>query len=210
MSVLEFVLLGLALGTDSFSVSVGIGTNAPRWTTILKLSLLFSLTQVILFAGGSHIHWLLDGVVMLLSRWRRMSLAGMTAEQVVPWVSTVFSLVGAALLVGLGINMLMGAFRQESADSTPVYYTGRWGLLALAFSVSVDALTAGVGVGMFSEVNLWTGSVTLGVVIGVMALLGLALGRQINQFVGSRAEVVGGILLLALAVHFLLGSGVLD
>lgn len=207
MSLLELASLGLALGTDSFSVSVGIGMNQLSRSMILQLSLLFSLMQVVLFAGGTNIHALVDGIIELLGHLSPTAIVGLSVEIVSMWLNTFFSLAGAALLAGLGINMLYGAWREEE-NAAPVYYSGRWGWFLLAFSVSVDALTAGVGVGMFTRVHFLPVLLTTGVVIWLMAFVGLTLGRQINRWIGRKAELVGGALLLILAVHLVSSSGI--
>ena len=209
MSVLEFISLGIALGTDSFSVSVGIGLNPLRWTTIVKLALLFSLTQVIMFTGGGQIHAIMDWLLAWAANWSGTGLNSTLTADLVSVLATVFSLIGAAVLAGMGINMLWGALRRRSSTTTPVYYSGWLGLLALAFSVSIDALTAGIGVGMLTHINYWMGALILSLVIGGMALVGLLLGRQIHRWIGSGAEIVGGVLLIALAIHFFLACGLL-
>lgn len=207
MSLLELASLGLALGTDSFSISVSIGMNRLSRSLILQLSLLFSLMQVVLFTGGTNVHALVDWVIELLGRLSPTAIVGLSVEVVAMWLNTFFSLAGAAILAGIGLNMLISAWR-ESDSSKPVFYSGCGGLLLLAFSVSVDALTAGIGVGMFTRVKFLSVLLTTGVVIWGMAVAGLTLGRQIHRWIGRKAELVGGALLMILAVHLVSSSGI--
>ena len=207
MSVLEFISLGIALGTDSFSVSVGIGLNPLRWTTIVKLALLFSLTQVILFTGGGQIHAIMDWLLAWAANWSGTGLNSTLTADLVSVLATVFSLIGAAVIAGMGINMLWELSAPVLDDNSGILFRLA-GVAGLGFSVSIDALTADWR-GMLTHINYWMGALILSLVIGGMALVGLLLGRQIHRWIGSGAEIVGGVLLIALAIHFFLACGLL-
>jgi putative Mn2+ efflux pump MntP len=75
-----------------------------------------------------------------------------------------------------------------------------WTLIVLALSVSIDALAAGFSLGML-EVDLVLLSSILGLVIFIIGILGLGLGRSIGCFIGLRAGLVGGIVLVILGGH---------
>ncbi|MGI6037449.1 MAG: manganese efflux pump MntP family protein [Limnochordia bacterium] len=193
MSILEFCSLGIALGTDSFSVSVGMGMGPLGWRRILRISLLFSLLQVLLLTIGCSFSTLVDFL-----------LEGGIAATGGAWLQGLHQLLtmaGGAILLVLGGKMVQAYF-QPPAEAR-VYYMGWRGLLLLAVGVSIDALTAGFGLGMLSTFDLRIGASIVGLVIWLMAVVGLTAGRCLNRLIGQRMELCGGLLLMALALHFL-------
>ncbi len=195
--------LGAALGADSFSISVGIGLGGVRLRRAGKLALLFGGAQGgLLFAGGrlaALIHWLLDTAMV----------EGTPLARIVPHLDfatlhgalhAFLSVCGAAILVYVGGGLICGYFRHNQ-NAHPVFYRGRWALAMLALSVSIDAFSAGLGLGMLEHVNLpvVAGEVTL--VAGTLAFIGLRGGRNIGRLIGRRAELAGGLILFALAGH---------
>ncbi|MBP2663446.1 MAG: mntP 1 [Firmicutes bacterium] len=53
------------------------------------------------------------------------------------------------------------------------------------------------------DVNLFQLSLVLGTVIFGIGLLGLGLGRKLGRYIGGRAELMGGSVLVLLAIHIL-------
>lgn len=202
MGLGEMILLGLALGTDSFSVSLGIGMKQLGWLRVFRLSLLFSLTQVVLLVIGYHFSLLVDAFILVLAYFQPSRVfEGLDTDRLEEQLHTVFALVGSSLLGGLGVNMFVSYWTDNSGE-TPVCYAGRLGFLLLAVSVSIDALMAGIGLGMLHENNLPVLGVVVGGVIWLMALVGLTAGDMVGKVTGRRAGLVGGALLIFLAVHF--------
>jgi len=83
-----------------------------------------------------------------------------------------------------------------------VCYSGRLGLLALALTVSIDALTAGFGLGFLDGVALSLTTIIVGMVIFLMAVVGLLMGKQIDRWFGKNVTLVGGLLMVYLAIYF--------
>ena len=77
-----------------------------------------------------------------------------------------------------------------------------WGMIILAVSVSIDALSVGFGLGMLN-VKMLCSCLILGLIAGVMVLVGLLLGDKIALFLANKAQIIGGIVLILLGVHFL-------
>lgn len=193
MSAFELFVLSAALGTDLFSVAVPLGMNKVRRLIIIRSAIVFALFHIIMILTGYHIgHWL-GGVVEHIGAYH------------IDWpaanVQNIAAIIGALVLAGLGLNMIKDNVRgQESAS--PVSPLRGSALFVLAASVSIDALAAGFSLGMM-DVDLLQLSMILGLVIFVIALLGLGLGRKLGQYIGSRAELLGGLVLLLLGIHII-------
>ena len=84
--------------------------------------------------------------------------------------------------------------RQNTLDS--------WtGILLLGISVSIDALTVGFTLGTLKMPILIT-VLMMGLIAATMSWVGFAGGRVLGRLTGSYAQILGGVVLLALAVKF--------
>ncbi|MGL5512853.1 MAG: manganese efflux pump MntP family protein [Sporomusa sp.] len=193
MSILELFVLSAALGTDLFSVAVPIGMNKVRRLVIVQAAFVFAIFHIIMLLTGYHIgHWLgtiVEHVGAYHIDWPAAS------------VQNVATIIGALVLAGLGTNMIKESINgQENSSLTNPLHGGS--LIMLAASVSIDALAAGFSLGMI-DVDLLRLSLILGIVIFLIALLGLGLGRKLSRYIGERAGLFGGIVLVLLGIHIL-------
>jgi putative Mn2+ efflux pump MntP len=192
LSVVELFLLSIALGTDLFSVAIPIGMNRTRIRVILRAGLVFAAFHIMFILTGYHFgHWLgtvVEHVETYHVNW--------PAAAVQDWASAM----GALLLAGLGLHMIKENLTGCQLAEAVNHPLKGLALLALALSVSVDALAAGFSMGML-DVDLVKLSVILGLVIFAFTVAGLGLGRRFGHLMGARAELVGGLVLIVLGIH---------
>lgn len=175
MELSTLLIISVALGTDAFSMCLGIGLAGVGRIQIAIISF-----TVLIF----HIF-------MPLAGWYIGELAGKTLGQAA-------SIAGAVVLVFLGARMLYGALKNgECAPSLLPMNT--WGLFLLAASVSMDALSVGFTLGT-QRVSILLAVLFFGLVAGVMTLGGLLLGCYLGHKVGERAQIVGGLILIAIGI----------
>lgn len=193
VSLFELFVLSAALGTDLFSVAVPIGMNKVRRLVIVQSAIVFAVFHIIMILAGYHIgHWLgtvVDHVGAYHIDWPAAS------------VQNFATIIGALVLAGLGANMIRENFSGQAEFSTGNPLHGG-ALIMLAASVSIDALAAGFSLGMI-DVDLFQLSMILGAVIFLIALFGLGLGRKLGGYIGARAELIGGLVLILLGIHIL-------
>ncbi len=194
MSLLELFVLSAALGTDLFSVAIPIGMNRVRLRVILYSAGVFAIFHIVMILTGYHFgHWLgtvvehvgtyhIDWPVAAMQNWAQI--------------------IGAVVLAGLGIHMVKENLTGSDGTVTNGHPLHGLALVAIATSVSIDALAAGFSLGMM-DVDLLKLSLILGIVIFIIAILGLVLGRRIGRSIGARAELAGGAVLILLGVHIL-------
>ncbi len=178
MSLATILLLAVALGTDAFSMCLGLGMTGVKRGQVLLISI-----TVLFF----HI-------MMPLAGWYAGGLAGNLAGRAA-------GIAGALLLIYLGLRMLWDVYRCDP-EKPRVALVNTWGLLVMAASVSMDALSVGFTLGT-RKVNLVLVAVTFGVVAGLMTFAGLWLGRMIGRWVGEKAQLAGGIILVGIGVKLL-------
>ncbi|HIE13614.1 MAG TPA: manganese efflux pump [Desulfotomaculum sp.] len=180
MSLAAVLLLGTALGTDAFSACLGIGFMGISRGRAFSLVLTVTLLHVLMPLLG---WWLGSAVGAVLGR-----LAG---------------IMGAVVLFFFGIRMVIGGFRAADPGSACVVPVGRLGVLILGASVSMDALSVGFALGVYYLYSPFLVAGIFGLVAGVMTALGLWFGRTVGNWVGRRAQVLGGLILLGVGLHLL-------
>jgi putative Mn2+ efflux pump MntP len=125
-------------------------------------------------------------------------LVGRTIE---PLIRNYDHWVAFGMLAFVGLRMIYAAFRGEDVQS-PDPSRG-WTLVMLSIAVSIDALAVGLSLALIRVPVLFPCTV-IGAVAGGMTLLGLQIGKRAGDLLGRRMEVVGGLVLIAIAVRVLL------
>lgn len=194
LSTFEFFALSVALGADLFSVAVPIGMNAIRRRLIIKASATFALFHMGMILFGYHAGHSICRFVEHLGTDH--------FDCPVVLVEKAAQGVGAIVLAGLGIEMIMDYFGDDTTPAVGSKLLQGKALLVIAVSVSIDALAAGFSLGMLS-VNLWELLSILGIVIFVIAVAGLGLGHKIGRRLDGKSGLAGGAMLLILALHLL-------
>jgi len=173
--MVTLLLLGFALSLDSFRVSLGLGT--------LKLSRLRQLQIVIAFG-------VCDAVAPLIGLLIGKSLL----EIIGPWVEHL----GPLLLCAYGVYVIYIAKRCAGTETGE---TDRWMVLGLPLSLSLDNLIAGTTLGMIGFPILLSGTI-IGVMSSLFSLAGLLLGKSAVNLLRIRADLIGGVVLIFIALTF--------
>ncbi len=170
------ILLGVALGLDSFRASLALGTMNPGAGRRLRLALAFAVC---------------DGVAPLLG----LSLGPALGNLLSAWAGVL----GPALLVGYGLYSLVIPRGAEDADPE----RGGWVAWGIPLFMSLDNLVAGFALGMM-QMPIAASAAAIGAISGLMSLAGFCCGALIGRAVPLRAERVGGaaLILLSLAMAF--------
>jgi len=176
-SLTEIAVLSFALGFDAFAVAVAIGISfAPddRWS-VFRLSFHFGFAQFGMPLIGWRAGELISGYVGSLGYWA----AGL-------------------ILFVLGIRLIWEQANPEQRrwKGDP---TRGLSLLVLMFATSVDALAAGLTLGLIGTDILYP-ALVIGVVAAAMTVTGLVFGRTLGATAGRAAGVAGGVVLVALAI----------
>lgn len=176
MSPLLLGGLAVALGTDAFSLCVGIGLAGVNRRQIFLLTLTVFVYHVF----------------MPLTGWMVGEFAGKA-------IGRTAAVAGALFLVYLGIRMVWLAVKANNESGPKIVRFNAWGLLLLGASVSMDALSVGFTLGAV-RVNLLFTAAVIGVVAGAMTFTGLVFGRFLGRLAGTRAQLLGGLILVGIGV----------
>ncbi len=178
MSFFTLIVLAAALGTDAFSLCVGIGLAGVSRRQIFWIS-----STVLVF----HI-------IMPLTGWIAGELAG-------DLLGRAAALIGALILIFLGLKMLWDARNSRSTEIKVIKFNA-WGIILLGASVSLDALSVGFTLGS-RQVDLLQASGVIGIVAGSMAACGLIFGRFLGRWAGEKAQLLGGLVLIGIGIKLL-------
>lgn len=176
MDITTLLLLAVALGTDAFSLSIGIGMSGIT----LKKAIFISFTVLVF-----HIIMPITGYV-----------AGDIFGTLLGRIATV---TGALVLIYIGIKMAVEAIKDNNGDNDNIIIANTWGVILLAGSVSLDALSVGFTLGT-RQVALGSAVILIGIVAGIMTFTGLGFGKKLGNWIGEKSEVLGGVILIAIGI----------
>ena len=181
MDAITLTGLALALAMDAFAVALGTGAVLSRLTGrhLFRLGFHFGLFQALMPVIG----------------W----LAGITIMQ---WVEAWDHWIAFSLLAIIGGRMIYEAFSdEEKADDRDP--TKGLSLVLLSIATSIDALAVGFSLSVIG-VSIWMPALVIGLVAGVLTIVGMLLGGRIGDRWGTRVEIFGGLVLIAIGIKILI------
>lgn len=180
MTVAELIIIAVGVSMDAFAVSISKGLSAPR----LKVG---NAASAGLWFGG------FQALMPLIGYFIGISFADFVCS-VDHWIAFV-------LLGIIGGNMIHESFDRNSCDVAPDFSVKA--MLPLAVATSIDALAVGVSMA-FLRVNIWLAIMLIGITTGAFSFAGIYIGKFFGCRYKSKAEFIGGFILLAMGLKILL------
>lgn len=186
MSILELIIIAIGLSMDAFAVSICKGLSVKKVG-------LGHVANAALWFGG------FQALMPLVGFYLGSTFAGYITE-VDHWV--------AFVLLGLiGGNMIRESLSNDGCSHDTDFSCRK--MFGLAIATSIDALAIGVSFS-FLQINIWTAILIIGVVTALFSGMGVVLGKYLGCKFKTRAELVGGLILIALGLKILLEHTVLS
>jgi putative Mn2+ efflux pump MntP len=178
--MLEVLILAIALSMDAFAVSVGLGSKNTKNTKTLALlaSIYFGLFQ---------------GLMPLIGYFGGKGVIG--------WVESYAHWIAFFLLLLIGGKMIYESM-SEGIEEDIAQITHRV-LLVLAIATSIDAMAAGFTLNLL-EVNPLIACVIIGATTFLFSWSGVFVGVKSGVWLESKAELLGGVILIAIGFKILL------
>ncbi|WP_312516222.1 manganese efflux pump MntP family protein [Massilia sp.] len=175
MTLTAIIILAFAMSTDAFAVAIAMGArrNNVRFGEALKTGLLFGV---------------IEGVTPLIG-WALGSIAASYVESWDHWIAFV-------LLGGLGLRMIYEGWQEPEVGEEPAP-RAFWLLALTGFATSIDAMVVGAGLA-FVDTTILEPALAIGLATLTMVTIGMLVGRRIGAAIGKRAEVFGGLVLIAI------------
>ena len=109
--------------------------------------------------------------------------------------------VAFVLLSLIGLNMIKSAFSKDE-DGTDASLSPRK-MVVLAIATSIDALAIGVTFAILN-VNIWLAITLIGICTFLLSAIGVKIGNVFGEKYKSKAEIIGGIILIILGTKILI------
>jgi putative Mn2+ efflux pump MntP len=168
--------LSLAMSTDAFAAAIGKGAalQRPHLREALRTGLIFGTIEGLTPVIG----WLLGRVAA-------------------PYVEAWDHWIAFVLLAILGARMVREGFSKPEVEEDKPESHSFWLLAITGFATSIDAMAVGVGL-VFIGADIAVTAAAIGFSTFVMVTIGVMLGRGLGAMVGKRAELLGGLVLIAI------------
>jgi putative Mn2+ efflux pump MntP len=170
----EILLISLGLSADAFSVALAAGAQGFTPRRIFRLSWHFGLFQFLMPLIGWY-----GGEIL--------------AEHIGGYGKYIVLL----LLAIIGCKMIYDGFKPNSPD--PPDLSRGWKLVILSVGTSLDALGVGFGLGLIGT-NIIVPALLIGVVCAAMTTVGLFLGVWMYNWLGHKAMIFGGLILIGIGI----------
>ncbi len=187
MHFIELFLLALALAMDAFAVSISTGLKM-RCTRadVFRMSFMFGLFQFLMPVIGWFLGLSVRSYIEAYDHW-----------------------VAFILLAFIGGRMVLESLRgkEDGQCSNP---TRGLTLLLLAIATSLDAMAVGISMAML-KVDIWWAATVIGLVCFVVSAFGMRIGLFIKgagEKLGQKANIIGGLVLIAIGLKILYEHGV--
>lgn len=180
MGIIELILIAIGLSMDAFAVSISKGLSTQRATPKYA-----SIVGV--WFGG------FQALMPILGYYLGVSFAGFV-ESVDHWIAF-------GLLWIIGINMVRESL-DKSCEKSDADFSAR-SMFPLAIATSIDALAVGVSLAFLGEKIIPAAS-TIGVTTFAFSAAGLYIGNAFGCRYKSKAEFLGGAVLMVLGLKIVL------
>jgi putative Mn2+ efflux pump MntP len=181
MDIIVFsLLIGIGLAMDCFAVSLSAGAAYPA--DHLRIALAYALSFGAFQAGMCLFGWVLGvGFASFIAAYDH-------------WIAFF-------LLLIIGVKMI-----REGLEEGPPQ-PGRQALaaltvLSLAVATSIDALAVGISFAVLA-ISPYLPAVIIGLVSLCFSIAGVMFGKQLSRIVGSRVDILGGVILILIGLRVL-------
>ena len=200
MGLLEIFMLGVALATDAFSVTISntFAFDDHRFSRLIRMPLFFGLFQFGMPLAGYFV-------------------GGIAAELIEKYAG----MVSLVILGFIGSNMLYSGYKalkedaseedeeeaqqgaqQGAQQSATTLSFGK--LLFQAVATAIDAFAVGVSF-RAHNVDILVASALFGIITAILCTIALFIGKKLGSLLGDRAEMVGGIVLILIGLKAFFG-----
>lgn len=180
MGIISLFFIALGLAMDAFAVSIckGLAMNRIKVKSAVTIALYFGLFQAGMPVLGYLLGIQFQSKITAIDHWIAFVLLGL-----------------------IGVNMIREALskEEEEANDSVDFRT----MIVLAIATSIDALAVGITFA-FLGTNIVAAAAMIGCVTFVTSLIGVKIGNIFGSRYKSKAELIGGLILILLGTKILL------
>ncbi|MBQ4119127.1 MAG: manganese efflux pump [Clostridia bacterium] len=185
MGIIELLLLAIGLSMDAFAVSIckGLATYELKKRHMLITGLWFGGFQALMPLIGYFL--------------------GTATEK---YVTAVDHYIAFVLLAAIGVNMIKESRTEETEEADCSSFAFKT-MFVMAVATSIDALAAGISLAMDLKGNntyAYLAVTFIGIITFTLSAMGVKIGNVYGAKWKSKAELSGGIILIALGTKILI------
>lgn len=177
--IITSILLGIGLAMDACAVSMANGLKEPKMKVnkILFIAFMFGVFQGLMpllgYIVGSNILNKIDWII--------------------PWI--------ALFLLGfIGGKMIYDGLHEEDNKECCHILTFKL-LIIQAIATSIDALSVGVSISNYILLDAIICVSIITLVTFIICFIGVFIGKKFGDSLGNKAEILGGIILIAIGIE---------
>ena len=181
MEILTVLLLAIGLSFDSFAVSVCSGLNLPhiRFFQAAKIAIFLALFQAFMPLVGWVVGHSMKSLIEPVDHWIAFGL---------------LSMIGGKMIIESFLN------GEEREIKNPLHIKV---ILTLSVATSIDALAVGFSFSTILDKILFAVFI-IGAVTFIASMLGILLGKKTGPKINKYAEIIGGVILVAIGAKILI------
>jgi putative Mn2+ efflux pump MntP len=180
MGLLEIIIIAVGLSMDAFAVSItlGLSVQKPKIKEIIIPGIYFGFFQALMPLIGYFTGINFAAKIQSLDHWIAFVLLGF-----------------------VGGKMIWDSFSKEEkqVNENPFRFTT---MLLLAIATSIDALAVGITFSFF-EINIFRAIIITGLTTFCISVAGVKIGNVFGAKYKSKAEFMGGAVLILLGLKIL-------
>lgn len=183
MGIIEVLILSVGLAMDAFAVAICKGLS------VKKLEVKHAVIVGLYFGG-------FQGIMPLIGYFLGSTFAS--------YITKFSHWITFGLLVIIGINMIRESFGKDDECECSDNSFSPKAMLPMAIATSIDAMATGVVMSIEGGLNIFISVAIIALVTFIISAAGVKVGNVFGTRYKSKAEFVGGCVLVLLGVKFLL------
>ncbi len=181
MDFFTVFIIAISLSFDSFAASFGCGAMESdiSFTRALKIAIILALFQGLFPVFGFYLGYIVHESLESVDHW-----------------------IAFALLAFIGMRMIMEGYKEKpfaKRNNALTNYT----IITMAVGTSIDALAVGISFALVYN-SIWFAALVIGLITFLASMTAIRIGKYSGPMLGSRVEIIGGMLLIAIGVKILL------
>lgn len=182
-TIISAVVLAIGLAMDAFAVSMckGLAVKKLKWKHMIITGLYFGIFQALMPTIGYFLGTSFEKYISSVDHWVAFILLGI-----------------------IGVNMIRESMSKcEECDEHKDDFSFK-AMFPLAIATSIDALVAGIGFIGAGDLNVPLTIFLVGLITFATSAIGVKIGNLFGSRYKSKAELAGGIVLVAMGLKFLI------
>lgn len=181
MSHIEIIFIATSLAMDASTVCLAAAAAgfAKDARAVFRLCFHFGLFQFLMPVIG----WFLG-------------------QTIISYIGTIDKWIAFLLLAGIGGRMIYDALN-PTPDTRKKDPSRGLTMVMLSIATSIDALAAGFSLAML-KIDIWYPGIMIGLITSGLSLIAIKIGTRLGEQFGSRMEIAGGLILIAIGIKIVL------